>query len=166
MTTKTIKTVLFAGLVAALLIPFMGQQEAEASLAIPIFEGAPGQGITVTWGGIVSHGVQQVESGQQVNWCGQSFTASGFYDTAYNKRGASHYVPNTINQVCNWDNDLSMHFNLILDKVEYSFYGDGNTSIVRHDMGSGAYGYKFFSDATSNSGNEYVIVKATYRHVS
>ena len=55
---------------------------------------------------------------------------------------------------------------MTLDKVENSFYGDGNTYMVRHDMGSGAYGYKFFSDATSNSGNEYVIVKATYRHVS
>jgi hypothetical protein len=166
MTNTTIKTVLFAGLVAALLIPFIGQQEAEAAIAAPIFEGAPGQGITVTWGGTVAHAAGQVEYGTQTNWCGQSFTASGFYDTTYNKRGASHYVPNQINQICNIDNDASGYFNVTLDKVEYSFYGDGNTSIVRYDMGSGYANYKFFNDAISNSGYEYVIVKATYVHTS
>jgi len=158
---------LFAGLVAAIMmIPAMASQEAEAAISAPIFSGAPGQGITVTWGGTVAHAAGQVEYGTQTNWCGQSFTAAGFYDTAYNKRGASHYVPDRINQICNWDNDASTYFNLTLDKVEYSFYGDGNTSIVRHNMGSGEAGYKFFNDATSNSGNEYIIVKATYVHTS
>lgn len=165
MTTKTIKTVLFAGLVAALLIPFMGQQEAEASMAAPVFDGIS-TGLIVDWWGQVSHGVSQVETGNQVNMCGQSFTASGFYDTAYNKRGASHYVPTVINGICNIDAELSGYVNLTLDKVEYSFYGDGNTSIVRHDMGNGNYNYKFFNDATSNSGYEWVNVKLTYKHTT
>ena len=165
MTNTTIKTVLFAGLIAALLIPFMGQQ-AEASLAVPIFDGVPGEGMIVTWGGIVSHGVQQIETGNTVNWCGQTFTASGFYDTAYNKRGASHYVPTVINGICNIDADLNGYVNLTLDKVEYTFFGDGNTSIVRYNMGNDNVNYKFFYDATSNSGYEWVNVKLTYKHTT
>ncbi len=165
MTTKTIKTVLFAGLVAALLIPFMGQQEADAVMGVPVFDGID-TGLVVDWWGNVAHGVSQVETGNQVNMCGQSFTASGFYDTAYNKRGASHYVPSVINGICNIDADLSGYVNLRLDKVEYTLFGDGNTTIIRHDMGSGAYGYKFFTDATSNSGTEWINVKLTYKHTT
>ena len=109
MTTKTIKTVLFAGLVAALLIPFMGQQEAEASMAAPIFDGLP-TGLVVDWWGQVAHEPGQVEYGNQVNMCGQQFVASGFYDTVYNKRGASHYFPAQINGLCNIDADLRFHW--------------------------------------------------------
>ncbi len=166
MTNTTIKTVLFAGLFAALLIPFMGQQEAEAAMAAPIFEGVEGQGITVSWSGSVAHGTGQFVYGTQTNWCGQNFTASAFYDTTYNKRGASHAFPDRINQTCNFDNDTSGYFNVTLDKVEYSFQGDGNTTIVRHDMGSADTNLKWFYDAYSNSGTEYVTVKATYVHTS
>ena len=165
MTTKTIKTVLFAGLVAALLIPFMGQQEAEASMAAPIFDGID-TGLVIDWWGTVAHEPGQVEYGNQVNMCGQQFVASGFYDTVYNKRGASHYFPAQINGLCNIDADLSGYVNLTLQKVEYSFYGDGNTSIVRYDVGSSYANVKFFTDATSNSGNEWINVKATYVHTS
>ena len=165
MTTKTIKTLLFAGLLAVLLIPLM-EQQAEASLATPVFDGAPGEGMTVTWTGHVSHGVSQVEYGTTANWCGQTFTASGFYDTAYNKRGASHYVPSQVNGICNIDNDAAGYFNMTLQKVEYTLSGDGNTTITEYNMGSGHYGYKFWYDGYSNSGIEYVTVKATYVHTS
>ena len=165
MTTKTIKTVLFAGLVAALLIPFMGQQEADAAMGVPVFDGIS-TGLEVNWWGNVAHGVSQVETSTQVNMCGQSFTSSGFYDTAYNKRGASHYVPSVINGICNIDADLSGYVNLRLDKVEYTLFGDGNTTITRHDMGSGNYGYKFFTDGISNTGSEWINVKLTYKHTS
>ena len=166
MTNTTIKTVLFAGLFAALLIPFMGQQEAEASMATPIFEVASGQGITVTWNGEVSHSPSNWEWGTQTNWCGQSFTASGFYDTTYNKRGASHYFPDRINQTCNFDNDTAGYFNVTLDKVEYTLTGDGNTTILKYNMGNSYANYKIWNDAYSNSGIEYVTVKATYVHTS
>ena len=167
MTTKTIKIVLFAALVAAIMsIPLMGSQEAEAAMAAPIMKIESGQGISVTWTGSVAHAAGQWVHGAQTNWCGQSFTANGFYDTASNKRGASHLVPSTINQTCNFDADTSGYFNVTLDKVEYSFQGDGNTSIVKHNMGSGIYGYKYFTDAVSNSGTEWVTIKATYIHTS
>ena len=89
MTTKT-QTLLFASIMAALLIPFVGMQEAEA-LAVPVFNGGPG-GLVVTWSGTVEHGTSQSEYANTANMCGESFTAAGFYDTAYNKRGASHYA--------------------------------------------------------------------------
>jgi len=165
MTTKTIKTVLFAGLVAALLIPFMGQQEAEAAMAAPIFDGIS-TGLVIDWWGNVNHAPGQVEYSHQVNMCGQSFTASGFYDTVYNKRGASHEVPKQINGICNIDADLSGYVNLTLEKVEYSFQGEGNTSIVRYNMGNSEANYKFFNDGFGNSGSEWINVKLTYKHTS
>lgn len=165
MTNTTIKTVLFAGLVAALLIPFMGQQEAEAAMAAPVFDGIS-TGLVVDWWGTVAHAPSQSEWGNQVNMCGQSFTASGFYDTVYNKRGASHYVPQVINGLCNIDQDISGTVNLTLQKVEYTFYGDGNTSIIRYDAGSNYANVKFFTDAVSNSGYEWINVKATYVHTT
>ena len=165
MTTKTFKTVLFAGLIAALIIPFAGTQQAEAALAVPVFDGLS-TGLTVEWNGSVAHGVSQVEYGNSVNMCGQQFTASGFYDTVYNKRGASHALPSTINGICNIDAELSGYVNLTLSKVEYTLTGDGNTTILKYNMGSGSSNYKFWYDGNSNAGTEYIKVKATYVHTT
>ena len=163
MTTTTIKTVLFAGLFAALLIPFMGQQEAEAAMSTPVFEGVD-SGVIITWGGSIAHNASGAIYGHQLNLCGESFTTSGFYSNTSNQRGASHAVPAQISAVCNFDNDLSGYFELTLKKVEYTLTGDGNTTITRHDMGASSAGYKMWSDGTSNTGLEYITVKYTYEH--
>ncbi len=164
MTTKTIKTVLFAGIFAVMLIPLMGQQEAEA-MGVPVFTGVD-QGLIVDWWGQVPHETSNWVYSNSVDYCGEHFISSGFYDTYTNKRGASHHVPDRINAICNFDADLSGYFNLTLQKVEYSFYGDGNTSVVRLDMGAADMNYIYLRDAFSNSGFEYVNVKLTYQHTS
>jgi len=74
MTTKTIKTLLFAGLFAALLIPFMGQQEAEATGT----------------DAIVAHTINVGSSGwgystQTVTICGEDFTSTAYTYAPNNK---------------------------------------------------------------------------------
>lgn len=165
MTTNTTKTVLFAGLLAALIIPLTGMQEADASIGTPVYDGLS-TGLEVTWSGSVSHANSQVSYGTYSNVCGNNFTAAGFYDNASNKRGASHAVPSQINGICNIDAELSGYVNLTLDKVVYTLTGDGNTTILNYNMGSGSSNYKFWYDGNSNSGTEYITVKAIYKHTN
>lgn len=165
MTTNTTKTVLFAGLLAALIIPLAGMQEADAVMGNPVYDGIS-TGLEVTWNGSVPHSSSQNSYGTYSDVCGHSFTAAGFYDTVSNKRGASHAVPSQINGLCNIDAEISGYVNLTLEKVVYTLTGDGNTTILNYDMGSGSSNYKFWYDATSNSGTEYVTVKAIYKHTT
>ena len=179
MTYKNAKTILFAGLIAAMILPFSGMSTAEAtlveptldvkisdigteSIGSPVFDGLP-TGLKIKWSGTVKHDVQQIESSNAYNICGQNFYMNAFYDTKYNKRGASHQIPSQINGLCNIDADLSGYVNLVLDKVEYRLQGDGNTSIG-YNAGASASNYKLWSNGYSNTGNEYVTITAIYMH--
>jgi hypothetical protein len=179
---KATKIIFFASLIAMMAVPFSGMQSAEATLVEPSLSvklesitgatvdriGAPvsdglNTGLKVEWSGSVTHAASQVEYSQRQNICGQYFTMSGFYDTVYNKRGASYQIPSQINGICDIDRELSGYVELTLDRVEYRLTGDGNTTITG-DAGSATSWYQFFYDGYSNSGTEYITITAYYKH--
>ena len=187
MNNKT-KTILFASLLVAMILPFsvMGMAEASVapttklniqsgtmmsettypsvdSISAPVRDGI-NTGLKLQWNFSVDHARNSIESRVDSNICGQNFYVNGFYDTSYNKRGISYQFPSTINGICNIDSDLRGYVNLQLDKVEYRLHGDGNSQIsgTKHSTSF----YEFFNDGYGNSGKEYVQITAYYKHIA
>lgn len=190
MNNKSIKTILFASLLVAMILPFsvMGIAEASVvkttttnlniqsgtmmsettyptvdSISAPVRDGI-NTGLKLQWNFSVDHARQSIESRVDSNLCGQNFYVNGFYDTSYNKRGISYQFPSTINGICNVDRDLSGYVNLQLDKVEYRLQGDGNTQRTGTEYNTSFY--EFFNDGYGNSGKEYVQITAYYKHIA
>ena len=120
-------------------------------------------GIVNTWDFNVPVGANSIESRNAQDICGQSSYVNGFYNSVYDKRGVSWQVPTSFN--ANYCGNLGGAGNMVLDKVEYTLSGAGDTTKSVTITNSADSHYKFYTDATANSGTMHVQIKVFYKHV-